>query len=217
MSLTKHDLSELADLAYEAFITGLTGEDVRDSLGLPDEDFKTVLVHMFDAKAEEVSARPTEHTYVQYIIDQVRNITDLTTIVGHYETTRNHAAMVSAIKARSDIQDKILDRGQQFGIVASAPEQSGGLIAGVVVTEMTNRDLRSSLLRELSEAKRMMAEFGDIDFASIEVGKIHRGPALPPAPEVVVDRSKKPTADSSKSKAATKKPKQRFRIAGKTE
>jgi hypothetical protein len=213
MSLTKKELGALSDLAYEAFVGGLSSEDVRDSLALPEDEFKLVLIHMFDTKAEEVRTRPTEHTYVQYVIDQHRNISDLTTIIGHYETTRNHSAMVSAIKARSDIQSKVLNQGQEFGIVASSPEENGNLVAGVVVTEMTNVDLKTALLRELSEAKRMMSEFGDSDFSRVEIGELHRGPALPPAPEVVVDRSKKIGKDPSAPKPKPKKKKQRFRIA----
>jgi hypothetical protein len=181
MALSTEEVSDLAELAYEAMLSGMDANEVRDDLALSEDDFKAVLVHMFDAKAEEVRSKPTEHVYVQYVIDQCKNIADLTKIIGEFRTTRQHSAMVSAIKARSDIQDKIIERGQQFGIIASSPERPGQLVAGIVIAELTNQELKQTITRELKEANRMMEQYGDRPFIDVEVGEIHRGPALPPA------------------------------------
>jgi hypothetical protein len=206
MSLSNEEVSDLAELAYDALLSGMDADEVRDDLALNEDDFKAVLVHMFDAKAEEVRSKPTEHVYVQYIIDQCKNIADLTKLVGEFRTTRQHSAMVSAIKARSDIQDKIIERGQQFGIIASAPERQGQLVAGIVIAELTNMELKQTIMRELKETNRMMEQFGDRPFIDVEAGEIHRGPALPPA------ELSELTPEESEPVPKPKRKKQRVRI-----
>lgn len=189
----------------------MEASEVREDLALNEEDFRAVLVHMFDAKAEEVRNRPTEHVYVQYIIDQCKNIADLTKLIAEFKTTRQHSSMVSAIKARSDIQDKIIDRGQQFGVIASSPERPGQLVAGIVIAELTNEELKKTILRELKQAQKMMDDFGDVNFIDVPVTEIHRGPALPPAEMAELSPSEEASEPAAKP---VKRKKQRVRIGG---
>lgn len=206
-SLSPEEVSELAIVAHEAFLEGQAGEDIREGFGLDHDSFREVLTKMFDAQATEVRGRPTEHVYVQYVIDQCRNIADLTKLIGKFQTTSSHSAMVSAIRARSDIQDKVLERGQEFGIIAKEPEKSGALIAGIVIADLSNPQLKQTVVRELANVRKMMLDTGDIDFMDIEVGPIHRGPSAPLPPIVAEVKVMAPTQ-------ARKKKKQRIRIVG---
>lgn len=210
-SLSSEELDDLATLAWDALMTGVEGEELRDSLALDEEDFSAVLTRMFDAKASEVRNKPTEHVYVQYILDQGRNIADLTTLVQDFKKTRQHSAMVSAIKARSDIQDKILQRGQEFGLIASAQDGKGLLLAGIMIQELTNDELRRAVVRELRDINTMMKDSGDADFIDVEVKEIHRGPALPPED---MGELEAPKVEPLPIKPKKKKKKQRVRIGG---
>lgn len=211
MSLPADQLADLAELAHEAMLSGMDTAEIRDDLALSEEDFKSVLVHMFDAKAEEVRNKPTEHVYVQYIIDQCKNLADLTKLVTEFRSTRQHSAMVSAIKARSDIQDKIINRGQEFGIIAKTPERTGQLVAGIVIAELTNIELRQAIVRELKTANDMMSAHGETSFIDIEIGPVHRGPALPAADLGEMH----PVIDAEVVAAKPKrKKKQRVRVGG---
>lgn len=212
-ALTKQELDDLSAVAYDALLSGMDMSELRDDLALDEDDFKAVLVHMYDAKAEEVRNRPTEHVYVQYIIDQCRNLGDLTKVISEFKTTRQHSAMVSAIKARSDIQDKIIERGQQFGIIAKAPEGGGQLVAGIVIAELTNTELKQAIMRELKEAQRFMTEYGDTNFIDVKVSEVHRGPALPPADLDEMHPTDTAAEPTDKPKVKVKK-KQRLRIGG---
>lgn len=209
-SLTKKELEELAQVAFDALVSGMDASELRDELALDEDDLKAVLVHMFDAKAEELRNRPTEHVYVQYVIDQCRNIVDLTKLIGEFKTTRQHSAMVSAIKARSDIQDKMIERGQEFGVIAKPTERNGPLVAGIVIAELTNNELKQTIVRELKEVQRMMAQFGDANIIDVEVSELHRGPALPAADLATLHPEQPDIEPEPKPKAKRKK--QRMRI-----
>jgi hypothetical protein len=208
--LSASEIDGLAELAYDSLTSGVSAEDVRDTLALSEEDFKQCLVRMFEVQAEAVRTRPTEHVYVQYVIDQLRNIVDLTDIISDFKNTKQHSAIVSAIKARSDIQDKILMKGQEFGIIVPSPVSGRSLVAGMVIEELSNKQLKKTILRELKAASEAMDDFGEVSFVDIEPGAIHRGPALPP-PDVVSEEQV--PADVSPKKKVKKK-KQRLRVGG---
>jgi hypothetical protein len=205
-------LEDAAAILFDALCTGITDAEAMDDLGVDRETYDAVKKKMFDVRAEEIRSMPTEHVFVQYILDQTANVRDLTAMIGEFRATKQYNAMVGAIRTRSDIQDKLITRGQEFGFIRKTPDRKQ-IVAGIVITDMTNEQLKRAALRELREFKTMMEDAGDVDFLDVEAGEVHRGPALPPAPEPIrtepgtatkTNRSKAGGKNSSKARGRKK-------------
>jgi hypothetical protein len=200
MKLTKEQVKEAVATIYGLLCSGKDDTEILDEMGIGVEEFEKLKAAMFDVKADEVRAKPTEHTYVQYMIDQMRNLSDLDDMIESFKTTKQYNAMVGAVRARSEILDKLIAKGQEFGLIHKMPDKKE-IVAGILVADLTNKELKKMITRELTNLNGMMRRYGDRNIMDIEPGAIHRGEALPAA--VLGDSSD--TDSTTKKKKATSK------------
>jgi len=206
MRMTPEELEAAANVLYDALSAGIPDDDAMEDLGVDEATYARIKSKMFDVKAEEIRTKPTEHIYVQYMLDQAANIRDLTDMISEFKATKQYNAMVGAIRTRADLQDRLIKQGQDFGIIQSGNQQRQ-VVAGIVLTELTNIELKRAALRELRTLNRLMESDGDKDFLDVEGNEVHRGPALEPAlpePLALAERPAKP------KKKKHKTPKQRM-------
>lgn len=210
--MTKEHLAEAIQAIYSGYVEGLTDEEVAAKIGVTAEEFQKLRTAMFDSKAEEIRSKPTEHVYVQYILDQSKNIKDLTEMIKDFKNTRQHTAMVAAVKTRSDILDKLIKKGQEFGFISQDPK-TGDLGLGKLLGDLTNKQLRMKITMELQTLNDLVGRYGDGNIIDMPIGSIHHGPMLPPS-EMEDDRVK--THDSAPGGDAKKKIDKRKAKAKKT-
>ena len=152
---------------------GQTDEEIAMELGLPWEDYEKLLSKFYDLESEAIRTRPTEKVYVDYVNDQLANIRDLTKILDTFNTTKQHSAMVGAIRARSEIQDKVIKMGQEFGFIDKRPDTR--FVAGVLVHKLSDNELKSSIEEKLGALAALQAEFGEgANILDVPVGDIHQ-------------------------------------------
>lgn len=176
--LTKAELKEAVQHIYSSLVEGTLDVDIAAEMGLEAEEFQALKVAMFDAKADEVRARPTEHTYIQYVIDQSQNVRALTSMIEEFKESRQYNAMVGAVKARSEIHDKLVKFGQEFGLIHREASKSQ-LLVGHVVADMTNKQLKSAITGELAMLNKLQKRYGgDKGMMDMEPGALHTGPKL---------------------------------------
>jgi hypothetical protein len=205
MRLSPEELEAAAHVLFDALTSGIPDDDAMDELGVDEATYSRIKAKMFDLKAEEVRTKPTEHVYVQYMLDQAANIRDLTGMISEFKKTKQYNAMVGAIRTRADLQDRLIKQGQDFGLIQKSPAQRQ-VVAGIVITEMTNVELKRAAMRELRTLSRLMESAGDVDFLDVEASEVHRGPALK-APEREPLEVGRPEPKAKKRK---KTPKQRM-------
>lgn len=202
-------------------ISGLTGEQLRAScaklrsllasgehddetqvaakMGLSWADYEQLKKKLYDFETDALRARPTEAVYVDYVIAQTRNIKDLTDLYGTLKSSKQGSAAVGAIRARSDIYDKIIKTGQEFGFIERKPEAK--IIAGVIVSQLTNIELRKAITGELSDLQRLMGMYGDEStIIDIEPGQIHQDLEPPKALPAPKQKAKAAAAPAGKIK-----------------
>lgn len=179
LKLTKQEMMEAIATIYGRMSEGAAEADIIAEMGISAEDFERLKAAMFDHKADEVRTRPIEHVYVEYMIKQTENVKDLTSMIGEFSHTKQYNAMVGAVRARSEIYDKLISVGQNCGLIHKAAERKE-IMAGVIIADMTNQQLKSMITKELGELNTMMKRYGDKDMSAIEVGALHRGERLLP-------------------------------------
>jgi len=179
MKLTKEQLKEAVTTIYEGLSQGQTDKDIIEEMGISADQYEKLKSAMFEAKTEELKARPHEHIYVDYMLAQSGNIRDLTDMISQMHSTKNYAAMVGAVRARSDIIDRLIEKGQQFGIIHKKPDRKE-IVAGVMVAELSDKQLKKMILGELGMLNNLRKQFGEKNLADIDRNvELHSGPALP--------------------------------------
>lgn len=190
LKLTEGEMDQAAEDLFQYLITGKGDEEAQDELGVDTATYGKIKRHMLDRKAVEIHNRPTEHVYVQYILDQAQNLRVLTDMIKTNTADKNQNAVVGAIRLRADLYDRIITKGQECGLIEKEPERRE-IIAGVIVADLTNRQLQGVLKTELFEITQMMSEYGTKKFIDVELGPIHHGPALKPQKQGSKKRGKK--------------------------
>ncbi len=200
MRLTKSQLQEAVATIYGLLSQGKSDKQIMKRTGLTAEELSELKVAMFDIKADEVRTRPPEHVYVEYLINQSQNIRDLTRMIKQFKTTKQYNALVGAIRARAEIYDKLIAKGQEFGLIKKTPERKE-IVAGVMVADLSNKELRTAALGELNMLGKLIERFGDEggDLLSLPAPtRIHRGKPLPSASGAKPKKAKKVKSKTGK-------------------
>ncbi len=200
LTLSREERAEAIATISGYLAQGKTDREVMDDMGLPVDDYERLKAEFFDTRADELRTRPVEHVYVQYLVDQALNIRDLTELIEVHKSGRNANAVVGAIKARSDIQDKLIARGQEFGIIHK--EATKTLVAGVIVGNLTNKQLRTTITTELEKLDQLTKRYGDdktITELAPPTSNLHYGPKATTIVEAKLDKTPGESASSSKS------------------
>lgn len=179
MSLTKADTKAAAAEIWKKLISGDDDEDLMELLGVDEETYETLKKTMLEEQAIELRTRPPEHTYVQYVLWQQRGVHDLTELIEKQKkrTSPNANAMVAAIKVRGDIYDKIIAKGQEFGVLKKTPDTKL-IVGGHFVTDLTSPELRKKVTASISEMDKLMKRYGDTSILDVDPGALHHGPKL---------------------------------------
>jgi hypothetical protein len=177
-------------------IDGKTDEEIAELLGLPWPDYEALARKFYDQESQDIRERSTEAVYVDYVLDQGQNIRDLTGILSTFKETKQHSAMVGAIRARSEIQDKIISRGQEFGFIEKRPDTKL-VVGGIAVMQMSDKELRSAVTEELQHLSSLQHMFGgalESPIIDVEVGELHQDTPKQKSLEPLVPRRKKAAA-----------------------
>ena len=67
---------------------------------------------------------------------------------------------------------KIIKIGQEFGILEKKPEEKR-LVAGVLVAQLSNDQLRQAITGAIGNLNEMVANFGDLDITQMAPGSLH--------------------------------------------
>lgn len=134
-----------------------TVEETCEELEIRMQEYELYKERLY-ANEEATHAGRTElQIYTDYVLKQTKLMRDLETLKKTFGTSRQYNALVGAVKAQSEILDKIITRGQELGIISKTPE-SINVIAGLDVRNMTDIAIRNQIRDELDRAERLLAE-----------------------------------------------------------
>lgn len=153
----KHSTDQLK-LIYLRLVEGVDDFEIAAELGVEEEDFDRLKVEALKAKALEYKQKPPEHVYVEYVIEQKKTLALLEQTIRDLRESgdpKAGPAIVSAIKARSDVLNCIVEKGQTLGMVAKSAEVTK-VVGGFVFEQLGRDDMKSLIMQELAGLKRIM-------------------------------------------------------------
>lgn len=178
MKLTKKELMEVAATLFSLISDGYDDSEIMSEMGLTALELTQLKAKMFDLKSEELRTKPIEHTYVEYMLNQLHNVHDLTVMIGEYKESKQANAIVGAVRARAEIYDKMLAKGQDCGLIKKVAERKE-IVAGVLIGDLSNEQLRKMVVKELGGLKALAGKYGDTEFMALPAPiDLHHGPSL---------------------------------------
>lgn len=163
---------------------------IQEELELSDTVFAFVKQAALDSEVERLKDVKTEQVYVEYCMAQRGCIHDLDVVL----KTKNvpMTAYVGAVKARSEILDKMIKFGQDVGIIAKAPDKKQ-IVAGVVVTQLSNEELKAAITDQIAGLNQLVTEFGDQKFDQLDPGQLYRAKPIEAKAKVIDAQLPPPT------------------------
>lgn len=200
LELSKAEVREAVAKLLSFTLAGKDDDEIAELLGVTPDQLEQIKKEMLAQEAERLTSRDGEEIYADYVLQQLACIRDLVRLQRDFRESKNTSAMVGAIRARSEIIDKIVDRGQDLGFINKAPERKH-ITGGVLVAEMSNAELRKAIATELQAVQVMMKEVGGggMDLLEVTAGPLHRElPELDPDLSRFKDYDKKSKARKHK-------------------
>lgn len=175
LELSKAEVREAVAKVLSLTLAGKDDEEIADLLGVTPAQLEQIKKEMLTKEAERLTVRDSEEIYADYVLQQLACIRDLVRLQKDFRESKNASALVGAIRARSEIIDKIVDRGQDLGFINKAPERKH-ITGGVLIAEMSNAELRKAIVTELQTVQTMMKEVGGggKDLLEVSIGPLHR-------------------------------------------
>lgn len=211
--LSRSEMMEAAATVYGELLKGLNHTEVMDILGYDAETYEEVRKFMLDVRSDELRTKPREHVYIDYVIEQRRNITDLNDLIKNLDEKTQYNAVVGAIRLRSDIVDKIVQKGQEFGFIKKTAERKE-LIGGLLLVDMTTDELKKQILGQTKMLEGVVKKFGDADFTTGHDGPLHYGPTFDTTGEDADDEDDEATLRKPEKATGTHRAKTSKRHAG---
>jgi len=207
MDLAPHDLQDAALTLYDQMLEGASEAKVAEDYGWDAETLASVRRIMFEAQTSQLRGMSREDHFVEYRLNQGKNLKDLGDLIKNLDKSKQYNALVGALRLRADIHDRLVAKGQEFGIIKKEPERKE-LVGGLLVGDMGTDAVRGLLMEKLGSLEKLMANFGDNDIMALAPGKLHRGPKAKTIDTVAVnvenkDKLKAILAKKKKIKKAT--------------
>lgn len=168
--------------------------EIQQDLEITESRYLELLEELYREDANKRFNKPPEQSYIDFCLRQEGCIKDLNALIRKCKRSAQPQAMVSAIRAKSDIIDKMVQRGQDFGLLHKVPEQHQ-VVGGVVVANMSDAELRAQVVEQLETMRTMMKRYGELPMLEA---------APKPLPAAPVKRASKASAEPKvKVKPAT--------------
>jgi len=205
MKLKKKEAIETVSTFLELVIQGKSIEDISDEMGYDISELSFLQSRLLEMKTFELQGKPVEHVYVEYMIEQLKNVHTLNSLIEKFDgNSRNLAAVVAAVRLRSDIHDRIMEKGQACGVIRKVPERKESL-HGLVIAELTADDLRETIVKQYRKLAKYTTGKTET-MAQLRVPKnLHYGPTV----EISDDKEGEEEEINPKRKAVLKKKKKK--------
>jgi len=205
LGMTKDELRGAVARLLAHLGEGMSDAEARDAMGLEQDQFDRLKRKLYELEGERLRNRPVEEVFVDYMVEQRACLKALDEL-GDVFAPGQLSARVGAIRAKSDIVDKIVKFGQDIGLIDKRPEEKR-ILAGVMVSDMTNKQLRTMITSELANLNSLIGKYGEQSILDMDPGALHydEKPALPPAPMTKAGNTGKTKAKNKTNKAKANK------------
>lgn len=136
-----------------------TEEETMQALDLTPINLSTLKKKLAEVDGEEIEGQAPIEIFLEYILRQKKIIQDLNTIHDKAIEARPVQGQVAigACKVKSDILDRIIDRGQSLGVYDKKPAELK-LLGDIDLEGMDLGELKDQVHKEMEEIKLLVGD-----------------------------------------------------------
>ena len=163
--LPKSDLART--LAFVA--AGWSVGEICEATGWDEPQATRLVKEALGEEERGILSRSSEAIFVDYVVRTRSHIRELDDLFESLRTSNQGSAAVGAIKAKQDLLDRMIERGQELGFVAKRPERKTVLFA-----HLDERGLAEALATELGGLRDLMSRHGEAPLLEVEAIEVTR-------------------------------------------
>jgi len=180
LGLTAEAERQAADELWRQLCAGMDDDEIRAEMGLDHGSYRALRTLAVERATDTLRQQPQELVFADYLVCQMRCIRELSDMIRAWSSrdedgrakVNQPAAYVSAVRAKSEIVDRILATGKELGMVRVA--EDGTLVPGLNLRDMSNTEIRTQIVRELRSLDRLSKKYGDADVGEADPGALYR-------------------------------------------
>lgn len=149
----------LADFAI-GISRGQTRDEIISELGITSNTYDILHTKYFTQAEKEQEGKSPLRIFSEYVTSQeelIRTLWKFTDNSSKDKEYRNAQAFVAAVRAQSDIRDRIIKTGQELGVIVKTPEKIL-VIDGADARDMDTAELRHQAIAKLRKVEKMLEE-----------------------------------------------------------
>lgn len=165
---------------------GKADEEICKQLCVSSPDALAELIETYHAELiDKLKRKSPERKFADYLTKQGQGIRVLDQLVADLRSAKEGkftpavaSAVVSAVRARADLIDRIETRGIQCGLFPKEIEQK--MVRGVDVSKLTPAQLKGAIFTQVQDLSTLV-EYEDVSLGELDAGDLYRDD-LPPVP-----------------------------------
>jgi hypothetical protein len=164
---------KLARRAWALLADGKPEDEVRAELEMTPVEYRIMRARMFELEGERIRAQTPEAIFLEYSLVQLSCMAEADRAIQSLKgAEKGGTAYVAAIKAKSDLYDKIMKFGQDLGLIHKKIEEKR-ILKGVVVAQLSNEDLHTAIVEQALRLQKVVDTFGAQTILELAPGDIH--------------------------------------------
>lgn len=174
LQLKGNDLREAFARLRMCIVEGKDDYEIAKDINLSWDEVVDLRKQFYDNESSLARNESTEHTFVKYAMAQEACIKDLEKIIEEYgENKKNSTSVVSAIRAKSEILDKILKTGQELGLVEGKRKDTGSATIDAI-KKMSDTEIKKFIYQEIQVFNNTILQFGEQDILDMDPGPLYK-------------------------------------------
>jgi hypothetical protein len=154
---------------------------IQEDMELSPTKYMALLEDLYKEDAAARFDKPADQSYIDYCLRQEGCIKDLNTLIRKWRNSNQLNAIVGAVRVKSEILDRMVTRGQDFGVLRRVPEQHQ-FVGGIAIKDLSDKELRGKVYEQLEGLRAAITRFGDVDISEAKPPKPAK--LLKPKPEL---------------------------------
>jgi hypothetical protein len=154
------DMDILVSSIRQRLVNGESDTRIAEDLNLTPVEYRRTKRKMYQAAVDGFTGKSTEEQYVDYCLEQEKCLKELDEMIKHFTSSRQHNAMVGAIRAKSQILGDVHKTGVQMGVIKQETTWDQE-VGGVRIGDLSNKELRDIIAKELRTLQHHIDKFGD--------------------------------------------------------
>lgn len=152
----------LLDLVQDSMVRGVSETQACIELNISLDELRKNQNKVIDDLVKDTHDSTALQVYAKYVMEQRGCVGELQVMINSFKTSKQHNALVGAVRAKSDILDKIVNKGQDMGLIDKRARRIE-FIGQLDVRDLTEVEIARSIMSTIKDINELVAMGAVVD------------------------------------------------------